>query len=608
MAPTDKGSDSTRRGTRNVVKLGMGVLVAGLLLCLLIWRLSSPREQAKGGADESRASGVALEAGGTEDRHFDSTADAVPHSIPVGTIPNNSSVETSHRRISQLCIAVVGINGLPCIPCEPGDVHATGSLGAVYLAQPESSNMENTFRFFDLPEDQYQLSVNDPAHEPWVGCDAGLNDPNIVAELRGNCSLSVRAVAASTHQPIAQFEVTLRATRTRTVRQNGTQYVETLQSNIWSSRRSGLAQTSDGAITIESLSYDDHDIEVSAAGFSKWTGDVPGLRAGEQKRIVCELVLQGTVVGRVCWPDGRPVAGVPIGLYKAEKGTPVLLSEQEYWGSSGFGSTGQREVAGVASDDDGNFEFRNVDPAEYVVCGALSPECEARQCVQVEPAAGVAVVLVLSAGIALDGKITDNGNKPRSLWGVAVTPSGAVSANRNMLPATAITNADGEFRIRGLRPGKHKIYALPLSSSRPYWQPMSVPEHTAKAPALVTYDAGQCSDVFCVYLGEWTSFDGTAAFVSDVSQFSPGSVRVQVPVSAEGEALPIACLAPVDNPACKIECKALSPDGEALFEAVIPGHYKVGLWEQPFATRLLVERDVLVQVGSEAGVTDMCPK
>jgi protocatechuate 3,4-dioxygenase beta subunit len=195
--------------------------------------------------------------------------------------------------------------------------------------------------------------------------------------------------------------------------------------------------TDDGNFVMEGVAAGPVDISVTAAGYAR--GRVPGLRVEESKPLVdVEVALEvgGRLVGRVTAPDGSPVDGATI--------TRVVESQGQRL--SGFSDEPRAQT-----DANGDYVLDSLEAGEGHFTVAKRGFVTETKPVNV---AGreARLDVRLSRGVTLAGTVTSSAGTP--------VPNAAISASSSAVdasPGRASTDAQGNFRIEGVAPGRYQI-------------------------------------------------------------------------------------------------------------------------------------------------------
>jgi protocatechuate 3,4-dioxygenase beta subunit len=195
----------------------------------------------------------------------------------------------------------------------------------------------------------------------------------------------------------------------------------------------------DGAFVVESVPVGPVDISVVAAGFSRKR--VAGLRVEESKPLVdVELALEAgsRLVGRVTAPDGSPIEGA--GVMRAVESAGTLPRGAQDWPRA-------------QTDGNGDYAIESLELGEQrFMIGKSGYLTETRT---VNLAGREARLEVrLSRGLTLTGTVRSAAGVP--IAGAAIdASSAAVDSNQGR----GATDAQGNFRIEGVAPGRYEIAA-----------------------------------------------------------------------------------------------------------------------------------------------------
>ncbi len=205
----------------------------------------------------------------------------------------------------------------------------------------------------------------------------------------------------------------------------------------------------DGSFVLEDRSPGE-SLDLAVTHPSYGPGSVPGVAVPSEAPVRIVLLPTARVAGRTLDPDGRAVAGAS-----------VFLSEEEsrsFGGQSAVMASG-RFHRGV-SDDEGGFSFGGVSPGPFSV-GAQAPRRQRAELKNLEIKAGqdlTGLELVLAPAAEVTGKVLSPEGRP-----VAEAQVTLVEASEQPYPSfsslRASTDADGQYRIDGLPPGKRTLEA-----------------------------------------------------------------------------------------------------------------------------------------------------
>jgi hypothetical protein len=154
-------------------------------------------------------------------------------------------------------------------------------------------------------------------------------------------------------------------------------------------------------------------------------------------------------------------------VVRAETGEPAEGIEIYYSRhSDGGGLVGPRST-GIRSNSEGEFRFQGVLPGKYVLYPQLGAEkeyfCEAVIC-EISDSELDGVEIKLQQGSSISGNVIIEGaNDPAVRAKLSQLRIGSHSKNKQpvIMPREAAgINADGSFRIAGLRPGRSYLYSM----------------------------------------------------------------------------------------------------------------------------------------------------
>lgn len=208
----------------------------------------------------------------------------------------------------------------------------------------------------------------------------------------------------------------------------------------------------EGRFEIRDLAAGTFELSVKGRGYAPLS--VPGLKIPDgvgSTDLGTVILAPGVAVeGQVVDPQGRPVAGAEVTLsedsgpftgFMMEDSSPVALT-----GADGFFRIEDRG-AGETID----LLARRAGYAPSGVPG-----------VQVPPEKPVRIVL--SPSVAVEGRTVDQDGKPLSQVMLFVLPADLMSAQMegSLQPTTAVSDAEGLFRIEGVPPGAIELHAMSL--------------------------------------------------------------------------------------------------------------------------------------------------
>ena len=205
----------------------------------------------------------------------------------------------------------------------------------------------------------------------------------------------------------------------------------------------------DGSFVLEDRSPGE-SLDLAVTHPSYGPGSAPGVAVPSEALIRIVLLPTARVAGRTLDPDGKAVAGAS-----------VFLSEEEsrsFGGQSALMGSG-RFHRGV-SDDEGGFSFGGVSPGPFSV-SAQAPRRQQAELKNLEVKTGqdlTALELVLAPAAEVTGKVLSPEGRP-----VAEAQVALVEASEQPYPSYSFlragTDADGQYRIDGLPPGKRTLEA-----------------------------------------------------------------------------------------------------------------------------------------------------
>ncbi|MBK9383989.1 MAG: carboxypeptidase regulatory-like domain-containing protein [Planctomycetes bacterium] len=213
------------------------------------------------------------------------------------------------------------------------------------------------------------------------------------------------------------------------------------------------SSASSGAFAIEGLGPGDFELQVRASGYAPLRLERVALRRGQDEEISLALHPELQLLVRVLDEAGAPLSAAEILVrQEAEGGRPRVARE----GTSD--ARGEARFAGLAAG-----EVRVV--ARSAERAAESASCTLEVPKEASSAELPLVELRLSRGITAVGVVRDPEGQP-----VAGVPVVALSEKRSFPRFAAVdeedhvtrSDADGAFRIQGLRPGAWKLCAFDL--------------------------------------------------------------------------------------------------------------------------------------------------
>ncbi|MHB0969936.1 MAG: carboxypeptidase regulatory-like domain-containing protein [Thermoanaerobaculia bacterium] len=195
--------------------------------------------------------------------------------------------------------------------------------------------------------------------------------------------------------------------------------------------------TEDGTFVMEGIPVGPADITVTAAGYAR--GRVPGLRIEEATPLVdVEIALEagGRLVGRVTGPDGSPIDGASITRATANQGLVP---------------PGLRNEPTAQSDANGDYVLDSLDAGEQKFDFEKSGYVSQTKSVNVS-GREARLDVRLSRGMTLSGTVTASDGMP-----VAGADVRASSAGVNTSYGDARSDAQGNFKLEGIAPGRYQV-------------------------------------------------------------------------------------------------------------------------------------------------------
>lgn len=188
-------------------------------------------------------------------------------------------------------------------------------------------------------------------------------------------------------------------------------------------------------------------VRAEARGLVATDSEVVTLVAGEeQPELEIRMRAGAEVSGRVTDLSGRPVSGAVV-----------------EWGSGGRGFLGFGAGGRTRTGADGGYTFEAVVPGEVSVSVTEDSFVPAEpKTVQAADGASVTLDFALDPGLAIAGRVVDPAGRPVSGADVSIHPvsddeEGAYAGGWTFHAATS--DANGDFRVQGLRPGRYQVAA-----------------------------------------------------------------------------------------------------------------------------------------------------
>jgi RNA polymerase sigma factor (sigma-70 family) len=231
----------------------------------------------------------------------------------------------------------------------------------------------------------------------------------------------------------------------------------------------GLPETrsgDDGTYIFRGLSEGTHKVLVGHFDYLPSTDSQVAVRAGIPARCDVDLVPAMAIAGKVVDEAGHPVPGaeieeeIPEGM--SRKGKARIRQLREEW-IDGRILVGRPKAA---SGPDGTFRLASLEPGRYLLT-ARKEEFLGAEAYGV-PAGARDVILTLSRGSVLRGRVLDPEKRPLASARVTVEPEGTGEVHRFILDdiepspgesarPRAQTGKDGRFEIGGLSAGRFEL-------------------------------------------------------------------------------------------------------------------------------------------------------
>ncbi|MCX4247076.1 carboxypeptidase regulatory-like domain-containing protein [Paraliomyxa miuraensis] len=199
----------------------------------------------------------------------------------------------------------------------------------------------------------------------------------------------------------------------------------------------------DGAFVLHDLVPGPHRVEARHPGFAPvWASGVP---AGADA-LVLQLSPGASIVGTIALADGTTIPGATV----------VAL---RHTGRLARASQAQTTVF----DTEGEYRLDGLPPGTYDVIGGAAGHALVRVSSVELDASAVEVPLVLPAGGTISGRVIDERTgAPVPRARVEVERSLGAGASVAPLRASALSDDEGRFEIRGVEPGRCSIHAYAL--------------------------------------------------------------------------------------------------------------------------------------------------
>lgn len=190
------------------------------------------------------------------------------------------------------------------------------------------------------------------------------------------------------------------------------------------------------------------DLSVTHPGYGP--GSAPGVAVPSEAPVRIVLLPSVRVAGRTVDPEGRPVAGAFVFLSEEESRsfggrTALMLSDRFHRGTS---------------DDEGGFSFDGVSPGAFSI-NAQAPHRQQAELKNLEVKAGqdlTGLEIVLPPGAEVTGRVLSPEGRPVADAQVAVVQE-SEERYASFSSLVASTDADGQYRIDGVPPGKRTLEA-----------------------------------------------------------------------------------------------------------------------------------------------------
>jgi hypothetical protein len=182
----------------------------------------------------------------------------------------------------------------------------------------------------------------------------------------------------------------------------------------------------------------------------------------------------GRIEGRVTMPDGTAAKGARITLLD-------LSDEGDSAANLRFLGRRNSEFGAVTTSDDGRFAVEGLGAGPYRVAATLGTVANAgaASAKQSSPApfasasldgvrpGGGEILLVLTAGHTLTGRLVDDLGEPLLRFQVTATPRDNGVLDEERAISKAIRSKDGSFELTGVPPGEHRLEVRAMNREAP---------------------------------------------------------------------------------------------------------------------------------------------
>ena len=382
--------------------------------------------------------------------------------------PPAKPVTVALKRAARIDGQVVDAEGAPVagayIQIQPGPSRDS-SLSSLWYLTELSSGTDGSFSIRGLlPGGVYKVAAQRPGH--------------------GRAEVEIRTAPAGRPTPPARVVLGSGVTVTGRIVDERGNPLEGAEVEIVDAERpfpTGLfkaASDASGAFSIRGLSPGQYQLTARLQGFAPAAPSGVLIPEGETRLDAGELTLEAgaAIEGKVTDARGRPVEGAEVQVSPDQESTLLFIHQNV------------EAEPDARSGKDGHFQLSDLEPGRRYSIAVHHPDYPSETVPGVEAPTAEPIVVELQPARTLSGRVVGPDGEPvpeAEIMTVVQTGFGGFSSS-----TLGRTDAAGEFRGSGLKPGSLDLHVVARGYRETLWKGVQIPQDRDPEPVTITMEPG----------------------------------------------------------------------------------------------------------------------